>query len=111
MWAAVMFAQYGVGDVAVRYYLYGAVVVTQLLLCYYVRVVAVYMTIYTDYALHDARYCTYVVRYHDYCHALGKVVKHGIELVLEAIIYKVRGLVEHQHSGLGYHSTTEHNTL
>lgn len=73
-----MSAEYGVGDVAVRDNLYGAVVVTQLLLCYYIGVVAVYMAVYAYDAAHYTRNCTNVVRHHDYGHLLREVVQEVV---------------------------------
>ena len=91
-----MLAKNGVGNIAVGDNLDGAVVVAQLLLGDYVRVVAVHMTVDADDVVHNARYGAHVVRYHHNCHIVAKVVKQVVELVLEAVVDKVGGLVEDQ---------------
>ena len=108
---AVVVAKYRVWDIAVSDNLYGAVVVAQLLLGDYVRVVAMNVSVYAYYALHEARYCTYVVRYHGNSHILGEVVQYAVQFVLEAVVHKVCRLVKHQELGLRDYGTTEHNPL
>ena len=93
-------AKNGVRNVAVRDELYWTIVVQQLLLGDYVRVVAVHMAIDANYAAHNTRYRAYVVRNHDYCHSLGQVMQQIIELVLKTIVYKVGGLVKDENLGV-----------
>ena len=104
-------AKNGVGNIAVGDNLNGAVVVAQLLLGDYIRVVAVYMAVDADDVVHNARYGTYVVRHHHNGHVVAKVVQQVVQLVLEAVIHKVGGLVKHQELRLGDYGTAEHNAL
>ena len=63
-----MLGKDGVRHVTVRNKLYGTVVIEQLLLCYYIRVVAVYVAVYAYDAAYNTRYGTQVVRHHHYSH-------------------------------------------
>ena len=71
----VVVRKHGVRNRAVRYELYRAAVVVELLLCDDVRVVAMHRAIYADNALYDARYGANVVRYHNYCHTFIELLK------------------------------------
>ena len=53
MWAVVVVAEYGVRNVAVRYYLNRAVIVAELLLGDDVRVVAMNVAVDADNVVHD----------------------------------------------------------
>lgn len=75
MGAVVVLAEDGVGNIAMRDNLYGAVVVAQLLLGDDVRVVAVDMAVDADDIVHDARYCAHIVRHHHNGHIVAEVVQ------------------------------------
>ena len=96
VWAVVVFAEDGVGNIAMRDNLDGAVVVAQLLLGDDVRVVAMDMAVDADNVIHNARYGTHVVRPHHNSHVVAEVVQKIIQLILEAVIHTVGGLVEYQ---------------
>ena len=65
-----VFAKYGVGNVAVCDNLYGAVVVAKLLLGDDVRVVAMHMAVDADDVINDARNRAHVVRNHHNSHVV-----------------------------------------
>ena len=62
VWAMVVFSEYGVGNITMCYYLKWAVVIAQLLLGDYIRVVAMHVAINAYDVAHNARYCADVVR-------------------------------------------------
>ena len=70
----VVFSEYGMGNITMCYYLKWAVVVAQLLLGDYVRVVAMHVAIYAYDVAHHARYCPDVVRDNYDGHIVGEVV-------------------------------------
>lgn len=74
VWAVLVLTQNRVRNIAVRDNLNRAVVVAQLLLGDYVRIVAVNMAIYADDATNNTRNCANIVRHHHYRHLLRKVV-------------------------------------
>ena len=65
----------GVRNRAVADNLDRAVIVVELLLCDYIRVVAVYDAIDTDDTLDSAGYCSHIVRDHNDCHLLVKLLQ------------------------------------
>lgn len=67
-------AEDGVGNVAVRNKLYGAVVVAQLLLGDYIRVVTVHVAVDADDVTNHARNGAHIVRYHDDSHLVVQMV-------------------------------------
>ena len=89
-----MLAENCVGHLAVRDYLYRAVVVLELFLGDDVRVVAMHRAIDAYDALHNTRNRTQVVRYNHYGHPLAQALHHAVELMLEAVIDKVCRLVQ-----------------
>lgn len=73
--ALLVLAEDGVGNIAVRYELYRAVVVAQLLLGDDVRIVAMHVAVDTYDATHDTRDSADVVRHHNYGHMLREMVQ------------------------------------
>ena len=106
-----MVLENGVGYVAVRENLNRAVVVQQQLRRELGSGVAVNSAIHTNHILHKRRNRTHVVRNHHNSHVVTKVVEEVVQLILEAVIHEVGGLVEDQELGFGDNSSAEHHAL
>ena len=108
---SVVVGEDGVGDVAVRDNLNGAVVAEKLLLGEDVGVVAVHTAVDADDGIHQRGDCAHIVRNNHHSHLGAQLLGEGVELLLEGVVNEVRRLVENEEFWLGDDGSAEQGAL